>query len=329
MPEHTEPSEELIEQHVAESNTQAAVSMLFELIVRHAREKNFPKAEALRARLFEIDAFALSEIVKSGDIIEEEKRGTISSNHLRLWATLFSRLAQEETNALYYAFRKARYDPAAVVFRQGEHMPRLFFINDGQAKLSCISGNRDVLLRSVVPGDVAGDESFFSYTVCTQTFTALTSLEVQYLEQEVLATWRESMPALEEKLHEYCLAKKMSAQKLEEPDRRSYPRFRIAGAISFQLLTSQGASMGNVFSGDLSDISHSGLSFHLKIATRDNARMLLGRTLGMKLTIPAGEVVLTGIVVAVHSHPFEDYSVHVRFHKLLPEQSLSSLPPIR
>lgn len=329
MSEPCDSSEALVDKYVAENNTQAAVAVLFELIVKYAREKDFPKAEALRNRLFDVDALALSEIVKSGEIIEEEKRGGISSNHLSTWAGLYSKLTQEETNALYYAFKKERHDPDTAVFRQGAHVPRLFFINTGQAKLTCMSNNREVLIRKVGPGDIVGDESFFSNSLCTQTLTALSSLDVQYLDKEVLKTWQESLPALEEKLHEYCLAKAKAAEKLAAPNRRVHQRFRISGSVSFQLLNSQGAPMGNAFGGDLSDISQSGLSFHLKITVRDNARMLLGRILGMKLTIPAGEVVLTGIVVAVLSHPFEDYSVHVRFHKLLPEQSLTTLAPLK
>lgn len=329
MSEHKEAHEALVDRYIAENNTQSAVALLFELIVLCAKEKNFPRAEALRTRLFEVDALALSEIVKSGELIEEEKRAAISSNHLSTWADLYSRLTQEETNALYYAFRKVRFDVDAPVFRQGAFAPRLYFINAGKAKLTCMDNNRETLLQRVGPGDVVGEMSFFSNTICTRTLTALSPLEIQYLDKAVLKSWQDSLPALEEKLHAYCLAKKRDAEKIAEPNRREHQRFRLSGAVSFQLLNAQGVLIGNDFGGELSDISQCGLSFHLKITVRDDARMLLGRMLGMKLTIPAGDAVLTGSVVAVHAHPLEDYAVHVRFHKLLPEQSLSSLPPIQ
>ena len=65
--------EELIDQYVKENNKEAAVKLLFDLIVSYAKKKNFEKAETLREKLFEVDSMALNEIIKSGDIIEEEK----------------------------------------------------------------------------------------------------------------------------------------------------------------------------------------------------------------------------------------------------------------
>jgi len=67
--------EQMAAQYAAQGKTQHAVKLLFELIVAYAKAKNFPKAEALREKLFEVDAMALNEIIKAAEIIEEEKRG--------------------------------------------------------------------------------------------------------------------------------------------------------------------------------------------------------------------------------------------------------------
>ena len=77
--------EELVDQHVRHDNKEAAVELLFDLILRHAREKNFEKAEALRERLFEVDPMSLTEIIKSAEIIEEEKNESIDPDHLNVW----------------------------------------------------------------------------------------------------------------------------------------------------------------------------------------------------------------------------------------------------
>jgi predicted Zn finger-like uncharacterized protein len=45
--------EHLVEQYIKQDNQEAAAELLFELIVKHAREKNFNKAESLRDKLYE------------------------------------------------------------------------------------------------------------------------------------------------------------------------------------------------------------------------------------------------------------------------------------
>ena len=54
--------EKLIEQYLREDNTEAAVQLLSELIIKSAKENNFEQAEALRDRLFEVDSMALRVI---------------------------------------------------------------------------------------------------------------------------------------------------------------------------------------------------------------------------------------------------------------------------
>ena len=88
--------EELVDQHVRHDNKEAAVELLFDLILRHAREKNFEKAEALRERLFEVDPMSLTEIIKSAEIIEEEKNESIDPDHLDVWSGMYDLLTTEE-----------------------------------------------------------------------------------------------------------------------------------------------------------------------------------------------------------------------------------------
>jgi len=65
--------ENLVDRYVAQNDTDAAVKLLYSLIVQYARGKNFSKAEALREKLFKVDAMALTEIVNAAEIIEKEK----------------------------------------------------------------------------------------------------------------------------------------------------------------------------------------------------------------------------------------------------------------
>jgi len=84
--------EKLIEQYLMDNNTTAAVQLLVKLIEKSAKEKQFDQAESLRERLFEVDAMALNEIVKTGEIIEAEKNSAIDKNHLNTWADLYAKL---------------------------------------------------------------------------------------------------------------------------------------------------------------------------------------------------------------------------------------------
>ena len=100
---HFFEQEELVDRHVKQNNKEAAVKLLFDLIVEYAKEKNFARAEALWKRLLEVDPMALTEITKAGEIVEEEKFKSIDQEHLDIWLGLYSILTTEETNALYYA----------------------------------------------------------------------------------------------------------------------------------------------------------------------------------------------------------------------------------
>ena len=62
-----------VDELVGKNDKEAAVKLLFDLTVKYARGKNFTQAEVLREKLYEVDSMALTEIVKSGEIIEEKK----------------------------------------------------------------------------------------------------------------------------------------------------------------------------------------------------------------------------------------------------------------
>ena len=81
--------EEKAEQYARDGDTQAAVKCFYDLVSQHARAKNFPKAEAMRERLMAVDDMALTEIIKSAEIIEAEKSGAIDQNHLEHFKALY------------------------------------------------------------------------------------------------------------------------------------------------------------------------------------------------------------------------------------------------
>ena len=152
----------LVKNYLDQGNREAAIKLLFELVVTCAKEKNFEAAEAMRSRIFEVDAMALGEIIRSGEIIEEEKSQTIDRGHRETWAKLYDSLSVEEANALYFGLTKATYQARETIFQQGEWKPRLYFINSGQAKIVYFQDDREVFLKAVQPGQFAGEDTFFS-----------------------------------------------------------------------------------------------------------------------------------------------------------------------
>ena len=163
--------EKLIEQYLKDNNTTAAVQLLVKLIEKSAKEKQFDQAESLRERLFEVDAMALNEIVKTGEIIEAEKNSAIDKNHLNTWADLYAKLTVEETNALFYGMKLARHPANHMVFKQGEMRSRLYLVDKGRLKMFYRQGDKAILLKILEPGDLFGEDAFFfADAFCTQIY---------------------------------------------------------------------------------------------------------------------------------------------------------------
>ena len=197
--------EELVDQHVRHDNKEAAVELLFDLILRHAREKNFEKAEALRERLFEVDPMSLTEIIKSAEIIEEEKNESIDPDHLNVWSGMYDLLTTEEAHTLYLAMKNSTYDTDEPVFRQGELNSKLWFMNHGRLKMFYTLGDRELLLKTLGPGDIAGEDTFFSITVCTTSLITLSQVKLSFLDKDTFTKWKDRYPNLSSTLTDYCL----------------------------------------------------------------------------------------------------------------------------
>ena len=315
--------EQLVDQHLAENNIDAAVSTLYGLIVAYAKEKNFTKAELLREKLYEIDSMALTEIIGAAEIIEQEKQKGMTQDHQEMWTDLYRTLGKEEGTCLYYSMKEASYNSDQPLFIQGEDNSNLYFVKQGQLKMLFSHNGKDVLLKQLNPGDISGIETFFYHSVCTTTVSPFSRVKVNYLEKRVLQEWKEKFPGLESKLYRYCQKFEKSHDLLMKKglDRRAQRRFRIEGYASIQILSSSGSSVGKPFRGVIFDISASGFACVIKLVKKEIAQLLLGRKMELKLIITVKGASRTigqiGTVVAVSSPPFDDYYLHFKFHQLL------------
>jgi CRP-like cAMP-binding protein len=315
--------DQLVGRYLAEKEMNATVADLFRLIVAHARAKEFEKAESLREKLMDTDPMALNEIITSAEIIEQEKKESISQDHLTVWADLYQALSKEEGNALYYAMKEASFFNDHQLFTQGDRNSNLYFVNQGQLKMLCRQDGKEFLVKKLNPGDIVGIETFFSASICTTTVSPFSTAKVSYLEKSVLQSWKEKFPSLETKLYQYCLNFEKTHDLLKKKglDRRTQKRFLIEGDASLRILGTNGARIGNPLRGMVSDISASGLSCNVRLVKKEIGHLLLGRSMEVKLCLVVNHdkrfIGRIGTVVAVSSPPFEDYYLHINFHQML------------
>jgi len=320
----------------AQTIEEAVICLMFDQIVTLAKEKKFDQAEALREKMIETDPMALSEIMRSAEIIEMEKNDFSASEHdVNLWPDLDENLSLEESNALYQSMEEIIYEANQPVFVQGERNNRLYFIRYGQLKMVWRHGKHERLLKTLSPGDIAGEDSFFSITFCTTSLITISRVKMNYLNKDILNTWKEPYPQLESKLYEYCfpfLESFYQLLKRKEIERRTQKRILTTGQLSLQLFSISGTPEGKEFKGQLRDISAGGLAFSIKTSEK-TAQILLGRKLGVTAILSSKniqqELDVRGTVISVVRRYASTYSIHVRFDALLKEQTIGSIENIR
>ena len=331
--EHVAPSEPeaLIEWHVTNNDFKSAVTLLFDLIVKYAKNGDFSKADSLRQRLIEVDPMALTEITKSGEIIEEKKSDLLDQRHLKRWSKLYATLTAEETNALFYSLSKATYKSDEYILRQGELNSNLYFIEKGQLTVFYRQGNMEMLLKRFGPGDIAGEDTFLPLSVCTTSLITLTDVELYFLNRDILLSLSDKVPVLEIKLERYCLGREKINQIITKKrlDRRLHKRVKVSGKLVFYSLDAFGKSSGKAFRGDLVDISSGGVSFLITATQKGALRQLLGRDLGLRFILsmlsPPQKIARKGRVVALVDQSMKTCSVHIQFEKILDPQLIEEV----
>jgi CRP-like cAMP-binding protein len=319
--------ENLLETYIKENKKDLAVELLFELITQNAKARNFSKAETLRAKLFEVDSMALDAIVKSAEIIEAEKIAAVDPIHLDTWSRLYELLTKEETIALYYEMKAATFEAEQIVFHQGEMNSNLYFIDVGRLNMFYQKGNHGILLKSIGPGNIAGEDTFFTRSICTTSLIAHSRVKLNFLEKSVLQEWQADAPNLNNKLQDYCLKLEPLKDLLQkkELERREHYRYAISGDAAVQITDTP---EGKVFKGELSDISTSGVSFVMNTSPQ-SAELLLGCQLRVKFRLQQVSADLridqNGSIVGVHRQLFNEYLINVKWDQPLSDHIIATI----
>lgn len=312
----------------------AASKMLYNKCIEAAKEKNFDEAEMLRDRILEIDPNALAEVIKAGEKIEEERSSSITLNHISIWQDLYDSLTTEEFNALYYSLDGKDYSAGSVVVEQGMNKPCLYFINSGQARLTCWRGDDEIFLKKLGPGEIVGAGPFLDVSVWTVSLTVFGKTNLHILEREKFLELLDKFPGLEPCLSDYCLKTETVSDllRMSGEDRRQYARFPVVILVKHTLLDESGQPSMRSFKGEIADISCGGLSFNIRISRKENARLLLGKGITTNIPVGGGQPVeCSGKIVAVRfqSYVESDYSVHVQFNEIITEEAVKRIVDVQ
>ena len=319
--------ENLLETYIKENKKDLAVELLFDLITQNAKARNFSKAEALREKLFEVDSMALNAIVKSAEIIEAEKIAAVDPIHLDIWSHLYELLTKEETIALHYEMKAATFETEQIVFHQGEMNSNLYFIDAGRLNMFYHKGNHGIMLKSLGPGDIAGEDTFFTRSTCTTALITHSRVKLNFLEKSVSQAWLADAPNLYNKLQDYCLKLEPLKDLLQEKEleRRGHKRYAISGDAAVQIADKP---EGKIFKGELTDISANGVSFVMNTSPQ-SADLLLGCRLRIKFILPQVSAELridqNGSIVGVHRQLFNEYLINVKWDLPLSDDIIATI----
>ncbi len=314
--------EQSVEEYIAHGDLEKAGGKLFSNAVNAARNKDFTTAELLRDKLLDVNPLALTEVIKLGEIIEEEKSSTINNHHLSVWSGLYEKMNTEEFNALYYVMRHESYSADETIVRAGENDASLYFVNSGSVTLSCQCGEKESFLKRLQPGEVIGVGPFFSVSVWTVSMTAQTASQIHVLSRRKFLELSKKHPKIGKKLEIFCNKYDTVPEllKMSGTDRRESARYSIAVKVNNILLDPYGNAGKRSFRGELIDISKGGLCFSIKISSKENARLLLGRQIVTEITLGDGTILKCfGVIVGVkfYETDVQDFSVHVKFYRNL------------
>ncbi len=301
---------------------------LFAEIVTLAKEKKFSQAEALREKLMEVAPTALSEIIKTAAIIEEEKTAGLDSDHMATWDSLYQELSEEERNCLFYSLKKVVVPPKKRILAHGGYNTRLYFIDKGTVTVFSQKGEKNAVIAQLGRGDMLGEYTFTAISVCSASVLSSSEVHLRYLESAATDDWHQNQPGLYEKLSSYCttygtVKQIETRQKQEELEVK---RYTVDGVVQATILTKEGKKSTTSFRGGLTEVSSEGCCFEIKVSKKESARALLAKNLSIVMSLNRSKasptLSVTGRVERVSFHLHNDYTVHVSFHKPLQEDEL-------
>ena len=332
MPDASSEQAVQLDQFIKSGQNGAAIKLLGQMAAKCAEKKDFEHAEAFRDQIYEVDSKALNEIIKINQIIEKEKIKAFTTDHRQQWAQIFKGLSKEEAKAFFLALKAMSLDKEKPVLQQGDSNDRLYLVNQGKLKITHERDDKQMLIHTLGPGEIFGEDTFFSVNVCTVTITTLSKVNLSYLERNKLDGITIEHPNLEENLMKICGVGERLVDWLRQKgiDRRAHERYILQAQVWFRELSANDRTdKSDSIKADLHDISISGLSFYFYSNDREYICHLVGKTIGVNINIQYGrkhkDLAITGVVQGIQSYPLDEYSVHVKLRQNLSKRAINSL----
>jgi CRP-like cAMP-binding protein len=297
------------------------------------KARDFLRADALRDKLVAVDPMALVEIIKVNGLIEEAKTAAFDRDHLAIWSKLYDNLSEEERNGLFYSMKKIVVPPKKLLFSHGTKSDRLFLIERGQVTIFFPKDGQNIILAQMGRGDILGGGAFITTSLCPVSAVTHTEVHLMCLEGDATRALDDKFPGLLDKLIGFCATNGRVDEivRNQRMEKREFVRYLAEGVVAATVLTTEGQKTDAAFRGDLANISMAGACFAVRISKKATARALLARHLHLSFACGAKDNPISfkviGRVVRVSSHLYDDYSVQVRFTRLLPEELITKIAP--
>ena len=277
---------------------------------------------------------AITEIIKTGEIIEQEKAGAMDSEKIQPWADLFDKFTESESVAFYFLLNAFTAKEKKPLFEQGAYDNRLYFIRSGRLELSYYDNekNKSIAIAVLEKGDIAGEDTFFSFTNHTTTLIPLEDSDVFFLERNIFEKSLKDNPTIEPKLFDYC-KKYLKTCRIDEKNkgqaRRINERHQVSLRGQAQVVDKDGNRLRDSSSITIVDISDGGLCYVLRNVRKNGAADLHAGWVNIKASYKTdsatSELNELAKVVSVRLFPFEECSVHVQFKSPLEKERLQAI----
>jgi CRP-like cAMP-binding protein len=325
--------EAIAKKFIRENNEQAVVQTLYDGIIRYAELKKFKESERLRAQLMKIAPMALTEIIRTGEIIDQEKTAAMDLEKVKLWTGLYDKFTKSEAASLYFALTDMTVKANTRVYEQGQFDDRLYFILSGKLKLSYFDTEvgRHLEYGFLDKGDIAGEDAFFTFTSHSSTLTAQTDVDLLYLGKTDFENILAENPHIETKLFDYCEKSKKTYRQIGKKGKARRSNKRYETTLTGQVFTgdSKDKLMKNVTKVTITDISTGGLCYVVQNMKKEEAATLHKNWISIITSYKKGPLMVDikklAKVIAVHFHPFGECSVHVQFKEPLDEKTIREI----
>lgn len=338
-------------------STRSQVNNLFAELVEKVSLKQFKKAEVLRKKIFEIDSMATLEIVESGILIENEKLKYLKEKPLNVliqsekaftdsqtinfspsedvkflktkgetqkaaivpenWKELYKTMDSDELNIFTRILKPVSTNSSKTLLKQGMLNNNLYFINSGQIKVVGVTNGGIAIKKTLNPGDIAGEDVFFSNTPSAVSAIAAKGAGIDYIKKNDLYQLCSIYPSMGKSLFDYCNKKGKTTATLysEGLNQRSYKRFSTSGTADLQLTKQGNTNLGKPFTGKILDISLGGISLEINKIKPELARKLIKMPVNILLSLNRFNkpILCSGNITGVHRKSHNSYTLHLKW----------------